>query len=155
MKVLPSESITGSQISGYIQGDGSLVLKLFYARNNYDVIFAFNNGDVDLVVNAKYESTINLPIPSKAGYDFLGWLYQENVMEGGSAFAVPSQDAELIAQWRLSEPTVSISGYTGPVTYGKTVSLTANAEHAPGLSYQWYKLVDGTYQLLAGKTTTN
>ena len=64
---------------GTIAGDGSLVLKLFYNRNEYTIIFKDYNGTELSKVNYKYEERINIPDnPTREAdetytYEFLGW----------------------------------------------------------------------------------
>lgn len=59
--------------TGIVPGEGTLVLKLYYNRNIYDVTFSGTNS-ADQTVNVPYQGKVNEPeTPVKAGYTFTGW----------------------------------------------------------------------------------
>ncbi len=74
-------SIEGTKQSGNIAGDGSLVLKLYYKRNSYNVTYAYT-GDVPNDASKlpqsetyKYGEEIKVPEDATAeGYTFSGWI---------------------------------------------------------------------------------
>ncbi len=74
-------SISGTKLSGNIAGDGSLVLKLYYKRNSYNVTYSYT-GDIpddasDLPQQETYEYEEELNVPEEAtadGYTFSGWI---------------------------------------------------------------------------------
>ena len=58
---------------GVIPGEGTLVLKLYYSRNTYDVTFS-GTDSADQTVKVPYQGKVNEPqAPVKAGYTFTGW----------------------------------------------------------------------------------
>ena len=59
--------------TGIVPAEGTLVLKLYYNRNIYDVTFSGTNS-ADQTVNVPYQGKVNEPeTPVKAGYTFTGW----------------------------------------------------------------------------------
>ncbi len=74
-------TIEGTKQSGNIAGDGSLVLKIYYNRNSYNVTYAYT-GDVPEDASKlpqsetyKYEEEIKVPEYATAeGYTFSGWI---------------------------------------------------------------------------------
>lgn len=59
--------------TGIVPAEGTLVLKLYYSRNTYDVTFSGTNS-ADQTVNVPYQGKVNEPeTPVKAGYTFIGW----------------------------------------------------------------------------------
>lgn len=59
--------------TGIVPAEGTLVLKLYYSRNTYDVTFSGTNS-ADQTVNVPYQGKANEPeTPVKAGYTFTGW----------------------------------------------------------------------------------
>ena len=88
------DSIDGTKTSGNIEGDGSLVLKLYYKRNSYNVTYAYT-GDIPndasplpQMENYKYGAEINVPENATAeGYTFSGWIKDYITM--------PAQDIEI------------------------------------------------------------
>ena len=75
------DSIDGTELSGTIAGDGSLVLKLYYRRKSYNVSYSYT-GDVPDDASSlpqseiyKYGATIHLLEEATAeGYTFSGWI---------------------------------------------------------------------------------
>ena len=67
--------VSGTIESGTIAGDGSLVLKLFYTREEHTVTYFVDGKQYGEVENYKYGESIN-PMreePVKEGYSFSGW----------------------------------------------------------------------------------
>lgn len=59
---------------GTIPGEGTLVLKLYYNRNNYAVTFVSGTDDTIGAQNIAYEGKVTKPSElTKAGYQFTGW----------------------------------------------------------------------------------
>ena len=62
--------------SGNIDPDGSLVLKVYYTRDKYNVVFNGNGGTLESgKINQilKYEGAAVAPVFTHAGYTFIGW----------------------------------------------------------------------------------
>ena len=58
---------------GIIPGEGTLVLKLYYSRNTYDVTFS-GTDSADQTVKVPYQGKVDeQQAPVKAGYTFTGW----------------------------------------------------------------------------------
>ena len=81
-----------------IKGDGSLVIKLYYTRNSYDVKYEIDgvmpNGMSPLPVDEtiKYEESVTLkPDVSAPGYDFNGWETSD-VTIANDEFDMPAID---------------------------------------------------------------
>ena len=87
-------SVEGTNLSGNIDGDGNLVLKLYYKRNSYNVTYAYTGyvpDDASSLPHAethKYGEEIIVPNNATAdGYTFSGWLKDYITM--------PAQDIEI------------------------------------------------------------
>jgi uncharacterized repeat protein (TIGR02543 family) len=59
--------------SGTIAGDGSLILKLFYDREEYTVTFNDHDGTEHDIQKVKYQGTADTSNPTRTGYTFTGW----------------------------------------------------------------------------------
>lgn len=89
----------GTVASGAIAGDGSLVLKLYYDRNSYEVSYAYT-GDVPASAPAlpakaavKFGETVTpAPAPTLTGYAFSGWSNAE-------ALAMPAENVQITGSW--------------------------------------------------------
>ena len=78
-----------SVLTGTIAADGSLVLSIYYSRNQYTVTYA----NTDLVPDTYYYgATVSAPTPEKAGFKFDGW--EEEVPA-----TMPANNVVLTAKW--------------------------------------------------------
>ena len=89
--------------SGNIAPDGSLVLKVYYTRDKYNVTFESNggtleNGEVNQIL--KYEGSAVAPVFTRTGYTFIGWdkTISESVYE----------DITVTAQWKANRYTLTL-----------------------------------------------
>ena len=95
----PNEDAQGTVASGTIAGDGSLVLKLYYDRNSYEVSYAYT-GDapasapsLPTKATAKFGETVApAAAPTMTGYAFSGWSRAE-------AFAMPAENVAITGSW--------------------------------------------------------
>ena len=70
-----------SIISGTITGDENLVLKIYYDRENYNLVLNTNGGTINDENVDRYTYGIETVLPTfvtKNGYIFLGWYNSEN-----------------------------------------------------------------------------
>ena len=73
------KNVEGTLQSGFIKGDGSLVLSLYYTRNSYIVSFNDYNGTTIATDSYKYGATVTVPAdPTRAAdatntYTFANW----------------------------------------------------------------------------------
>ena len=80
-----------SVLSGTVLADGSLVLKVYYSRNQYKLTVDGN------VTNVYYGSTISVSEPAaREGYTFAGW--DRDVPE-----TMPASDVTLVSQWNEND----------------------------------------------------
>ena len=78
-----------SVLTGTIAADGSLVLSIYYSRNQYTVTYA----NTDLAPDTYYYgATVVARTPEKAGFNFDGW--EEEVPS-----TMPAQNITLTAKW--------------------------------------------------------
>lgn len=107
-----------SVLSGIILEDNSLVLKVYYERNLYNITFI--SEDVEFSSDAyKFGKTLdNVTEPTKEGYVLVGW---STTVSGTTPFAFPytiSKDMTFYAIWRLDD------GYTYEGYYEGADGLT-------------------------------
>jgi uncharacterized repeat protein (TIGR02543 family) len=105
-----------STMSGDIKPDGSLVLKLYYDRDTFEVSFESNGGsDVDAITGVRYEATIAAPTaPTKTGYTFAAW-FKDEALSSEWAFETDRITSETIlyAQWTANEYMVTFDAQGG------------------------------------------
>ena len=78
-----------STLTGTIAADGSLVLSIYYSRNQYTITYANTDLEPDTYY---YGATVSARTPEKAGYAFQGW-------EEGVPSTMPAQNITLTAKW--------------------------------------------------------
>ncbi len=107
----PNES--GTISSGTVTSDGTLVLKLYYKRNSYNVTWNGNGGDVDTTGattgSVKYGATIDSPTnnPTKTGYAFNDWSgYTGNM-------TMPAENITFTAEWIANQYTITFNSDGG------------------------------------------
>ena len=70
---------------------------------DYSVTYNANGGTDAPIDSAVYHVgntvTVLSDEPSKYGYTFAGWLYDDNTYIGGGSFTMPAANVELVAQW--------------------------------------------------------
>ncbi|WP_265445267.1 InlB B-repeat-containing protein [Acetivibrio straminisolvens] len=105
--------VSGTISSGAIALDGSLVLRLYYKRNSYNVTWNGNGGSVNTAGattgSVKYGTTIYSPTnePTKTGYTFNGWSgYAENM-------TMPAGNVTFTANWTINQYTITFDSNGG------------------------------------------
>lgn len=103
-----------SVLTGTIAADGSLVLSIYYSRNQYTVTYANTNLAPDTYY---YGATVVARTPEKAGFNFDGW--EEEVPS-----TMPAQNITLTAKW--NENPADYTDYDIAVDAAKAKKAEAN-----------------------------
>ena len=136
-----------STLTGTIAADGSLVLSIYYSRNQYTITYANTDLEPDTYY---YGATVSARTPEKAGYAFQGW--EEEVPS-----TMPAQNITLTAKW--NENPADYTAYNAAVAaaqakkaetdYDKTYTAesraaldAALAEKVSGKKYSEQSVVD-------------
>ncbi|MBS6291752.1 MAG: InlB B-repeat-containing protein [Oscillibacter sp.] len=123
-----------SDSSGIIAEDGTLVLRLYYDRNEYTVTYEYEGTvpagapEVPGEQTCKYGETVELAkMPDVTDYRFSGW-YSEDVALSGGSFTMP--DYAVVIEGSFSQ----LNSYT--VTYDLNGGTTTSPQTVfPGLAY--------------------
>ena len=115
------DSIEGTRISGNVDGNGSLVLRLYYKRNTYKVSYSYigeipeGASELPEEQSYKYESSVKIAEKATApGYVFSGWNYDD--------FDMPASDVEITGSFKINtdllvnfdeKPKIEIKEKTG------------------------------------------
>ncbi len=136
---------------------GSTGAKTFYAKwtiNTYEVSLDVDGGDplTETTLTFNFGSTLNLPTPTRSGFDFEGWETSEGVRYGNGNL-MPSQDLDLIALWEIKTYEVKYYTFKNDVTnpnklpatdeylLGETV--TEQSISNPGYTFDgWFNAAD-------------
>ena len=103
-----------STLTGTIAADGSLVLSIYYSRNQYTITYANTDLEPDTYY---YGATVSARTPEKAGYAFQGW--EEEVPS-----TMPAQNITLTAKW--NENPADYTDYDIAVDAAKAKKAEAN-----------------------------
>ena len=140
-------TITGTVASGKVKPDGSLVLKLYYKRNQYKYTVVKGTGTTLLSGNTAsnasvyYGTTINLKAKANDGYTWSKWTSSKTDLVGhqtnaNTSITMPAGDLTMTSTAIANSYTIHFdkndSGATGsmndmPMTYDKAKNLTENA----------------------------
>lgn len=130
------------RVYGYSGSEDQWLLDLAAGRlTQYTVTFDLNGGTAGAgfakTVKVTAGMTLNLTVPTRAGYTFAGWFTGNGINDGQVTSTTPiGQDMNLIAHWQINTLTVTFVGNDGrtlatrKVQYGKP----AAAPDAPQVS---------------------
>ncbi len=94
-------------LSGTVTGDGSLVLKLYYTRNQYTVTYYDGDTQIGTSETYRYGETLTAPEYSKDGYRFDGW-YTDMALTRRYVFStMPAENLALYAKLEALPYTVT------------------------------------------------
>ena len=127
--------------SGAIEPQGTLILRLYYSRNDYRVLWETSGGQITSLSGdythdfTPYDAEVLAPISAKTGYVFQKW-------DGYSAgMKLPSNDLTLTAVWTPATDTtykvehylqnLQGSDYVLNITEDKTATTEANVQAIP------------------------
>ncbi|MCQ2397926.1 MAG: InlB B-repeat-containing protein [Sphaerochaetaceae bacterium] len=100
--------VTDTVERGIINGDGSLLLKLYYKRQTFTVDFNTNGGSAIAPLNdVKFNARVAEPVaPKNAGYSFAGWYKDSNLKEAWNFNKdVVTDSTTLYARWTVGAGT--------------------------------------------------
>ena len=95
-----------------IAPNGSLVVDYYYDRVTYDLTYVTNGGETIEKQTYKYDQTLVIATPTRAGYTFGGWFNDKNLQNAYSATATLNEDTTIYAYW-TEENKPSDFNYSG------------------------------------------
>ena len=112
---------------------GDLILNAIYKPKEYKINFDTNGGKEKFASRTiKFnESYKELPIPTKNGYKFIGWYYNQEKIEQDTILEVDC-DHDLIAHWKENRYNVTYLNSDGTLFQKLTIRAT---EKIPNLDY--------------------
>ena len=128
-----------STISGTINGDGSLVLSVYYTRATYDIVVNGNSAKAGTATsingNYHYEKEFTLTATTNAGYTWLGWYDGETLVCETLEFTFKAEkNVTYTATWKANETTPYTVNYylqnldNNEYTLQETVDLTGTTD---------------------------
>ncbi len=124
--------------SGTVAANGSLVLKLYYDRDTYEVSFDLGEvaGDAPPAQTIRYGGTAQVPeAPTREGYIFDGWYTNDGMTEKWDSDAEVTEALCLYAKWTAAEASYTVEHYQQDAVgdgYTKVNSDTENIASSVG-----------------------
>ncbi len=149
---------SASTISGEIEGDGSLVLKVYYDREQYTVTYGYEgdipDGAPDLPAGGTYDYGAGVPVAAiataPAGYTFVGWYRGTENNPVSETFTMPNFNVHILGNFKENTntpyrvehylQTEDRTGYeldgVGETRHGTTdAAVSALPKEYPGFTY--------------------
>ena len=128
------------------------ILMASWTANTYKITFNVNGGEMEETsADVVFDEKVTFNIPTKRGYDFVGWYYNNTLVEDGN-WKIPS-DVTLDAKWTATVYTISFDlggGYfdsTVPTAYTvEDNGITIPAATRPGYTFVGWTGTDITTQ---------
>ncbi|MEI6578590.1 MAG: InlB B-repeat-containing protein, partial [Eubacteriales bacterium] len=137
-----NSSVSGSVLSGIVNGDGSLLLKIYYTRNSYSIVFNANSGTGGTSGAAVFGSALIAPTVARTGYTFTGWSPTVPT-------TVPANSTTYTAQWQVNNYLITFEadggsgGSSGSIPFG--AKLNAPDVYRKGYTFTgWLPVVPTT-----------
>ncbi len=113
-----------SVLEGNIAPDGSLVLKVYYNRNSYELTTVIDGKSSTEKI--KYGEAVTAPkVADKTGYEFAGWSPEFPA-------TMPAEDVKVEAVYDcIAEISIANNPGSKTIKYGETLRLTANITDKP------------------------
>ena len=134
-------------VFGKVYPDGSLVLNIYYYRNEHSVNLTNENSDAGEIKGSgiyKHGEQVKISATTNEGYTWLGWYNGDELISADAeySFVMDEQNYELTAKWVAYTVTTTtndeeageFTAYTDKkVTVGDTVTLSATTNEG----YTW------------------
>jgi uncharacterized repeat protein (TIGR02543 family) len=121
----------------------SLTLYAKFTINSYTVTFNYNGadgGDLTPSITASSGSNINLPIPTKTGYDFAGWESSTGATQYTSPFTIGTTNNNMYAKWTINDlgrTMEDAAALSLPTTINEATTLTLPLSGSNGSTISW------------------
>ncbi len=123
-------TIEGTVLSGNINPDGSLVLKVYYTRNTHTLSFLIspvNSGSVTKAGSYAYGSNVEINAVPAKGYTFSNWKVTtnnttlSNTLTTKTNFTMPDSDVSITAYFSGINYTIKYDANTGAGTMSNSI----------------------------------
>jgi uncharacterized repeat protein (TIGR02543 family) len=96
-----NSAAAGALSSGTLIPGGNLTLRMYYDKSSFTISFKANGGSSVASITQQYGSPVYAPaIPSRLGYIFEGWCYDEALSGEYTFTTMPSCNTTLYAKWK-------------------------------------------------------
>ena len=147
-----------------IAADGSSVVKIYYDRNEITLTLNLDGGEGQTEITGKYGATVNVTVPIKTGYTFIGWntalpttfpaistTYKATwtANNSGITITLPSiNDAEINLQQVTSENTVTFTAADGFDSYAWYIDGVKQSETSATFAIDTSTIDPANYKIM-------
>ena len=147
-----------------ITADGSSVVKIYYDRNEITLTLNLDGGEGQTEITGKYGATVNVTVPIKTGYTFIGWntalpttfpaistTYKATwtANKSGITITLPSiNDAEINLQQVTSENTVTFTAADGFDSYAWYIDGVKQSETSATFAIDTSTIDPANYKIM-------
>ena len=141
-------TVEGTKTEGVITGDGQLVLKLYYTRNNYKVTYEYEgtppSGASALPTEETYKYGASVTVAEDAtapGYKFSGWDHEDFTMPAEDVVIKGSFEARNDTKYRVEHYLENLNDEGFTLEEGKDYAattdtkVTAEPKEYPGFTF--------------------
>ena len=141
-------TVEGTKTEGVITGDGQLVLKLYYTRNNYKVTYEYEgtppSGASALPTEKTYKYRASVTVAEDAtapGYKFSGWDHEDFTMPAEDVVIKGSFEARNDTKYRVEHYLENLNDEGFTLEEGKDYAattdtkVTAEPKEYPGFTF--------------------
>ena len=141
-------TVEGTKTEGVITGDGQLVLKLYYTRNNYKVTYEYEgtppSGASALPTEETYKYGASVTVAEDAtapGYKFSGWDHEDFTMPAEDVVIKGSFEARIDTKYRVEHYLENLNDEGFTLEEGKDYAattdtkVTAEPKEYPGFTF--------------------
>ena len=141
-------TVEGTKTEGVITGDGQLVLKLYYTRNNYKVTYEYEgtppSGASALPTEKTYKYGASVTVAEDAtapGYKFSGWDHEDFTMPAEDVVIKGSFEARNDTKYRVEHYLENLNDEGFTLEEGKDYAattdtkVTAEPKEYPGFTF--------------------
>ncbi len=121
----------------------NVTLTAKYRVKEFLVTFDADGGEVEkssLAVD--YNESVTLPIPTKKGYIFKGWKYNDKTVSDG-AWKIDGENIVLVAEWKLIDYTVTFDLKGGQFTGSFINKNTCIVNYGKAYDFEQFAPVKG------------
>ena len=158
-----NDTITDSATELKIAPDGSLVIKVYYTRNKYEVSYAYAGTApkstppaLSATTQEFYDTEITVTNPILGGYTFSGWSASD-VTIVSDKFNVPADDVAFTGEWTANNNTAYTVKYyqreLGATTYKEITSAEENLTGTTDTIATYTEKIFTGFTIEANKTT--
>ncbi|MBR3870607.1 MAG: InlB B-repeat-containing protein [Clostridia bacterium] len=139
--------------TGVIKGDGTLVLKLYYKRNEYTVSYAYEGDTMGLTppprpateTYVKGEKVTVAPTVTLQGYVFVGWYFGDVNSPATGTFTMPARNVVLVGHFQPSEDNGYKVSHWLQGTDGQYPTTPTESEYRNGATGTFVSAVSKVY----------